>query len=922
MVGDILKIKNYIPPLVSNTFHRPRLTERLDSFLTANEGFARQLTLLSAPAGYGKTTVVRGWLKGKESNTAWLSIDEEDNEPERFWTYLLSALQNLNVQNIDGDLGQGPLEMLSSGSMISDTGSSINQILTPLLNDLFSIENLSYLVLDDYHLINEPEIHKNLAFFIENLPPTLHLIVTTRSDPPWPLHSWRAKGKMAEIRMADLKFTEDETAKYLENISSPRLNEFQLNTLYKKTDGWITGLQLAAFSLSSSQDIDQFIDTFAGSHRHVLLFLSEEVYNRQTEEVKEFLSKTAVLNRFSASLCNAVMDRSDSMDIIDSLEKENLFLISLDEEGTWFRYHPLFSDLLLRNLKLNYPDSVNLLYEKAGKWFLEAGEAGEAVRHTLTAKNFAETCQILHEYYNKILLEEGPILLSRCLSDIPMEILNKFPRLVAHMALFKLIQKGKEEALPYLSSAEDLYYEKKTDQKDYLGILSAVKAYFHIFTYNFSEAKKEAQKAMDLLPENNLYWRMNVGIYLGDAALFSGDPKSAYPYYLDAHRSIQKSGNKLLVMTSNFKVATSLYYRGKLDEAENLLRSTLKDARLKGLSNIPRIGLLWTLLGEVLREKGALDEAERCIERGLLYSEPEKPCLGWNYIFKIALSFSQQKYDQALESVYDAEFLNHEVQLPIFVTSAIERWKARIFAEKGDIVEAINILDSSGVNKESTAKGGYEWRHLVLARILLMQENPDLEAAGRIIEDVEKLATQGEYIKLLLEALIVKTLYAELTGDVKKVDELMLSTLSKGKKHGFYQIFCDSRKGIEPILRRLLKRNTVLKSQDYDDLQGFIETLLSDSLIDPGTSKDFMEAPPDNPVVTKETSYDLVEDLTARELEVLSLINEGLSNEAIANQLFLSLGTIKWHTTNIYGKLGVRRRTEAVAQARKLNIIS
>ncbi len=358
MVGDILKIKNCILPLVDNILIRPRITEHLDAFLTTAEGFARQLTLLSAPAGFGKTTVVRAWIKGKESETAWLSLDNEDNNPERFWTYLSSALQTLS-----SDLGRGPLDMLQSGGVLSDSTVSFSQILTPLLNELFAIENPSYLVLDDYHLINDPEIHKDFAFFIENLPPTLHLIVTTRSDPPWPLSNWRVKGKMTEVRMADLKFTEEETAGFFKEKNLV-LNETQLNTLYRKTEGWVTGLQLAAFSLASSNNIDQFIENFAGSHRHVLLFLSEEVFNRQPETTKEFLAKTSILNRFTASLCDALTESKDSFKMISSLEKDNLFLIPLDEEGIWFRYHPLFSDLLKHHLKQFYPDSLNMLHEK------------------------------------------------------------------------------------------------------------------------------------------------------------------------------------------------------------------------------------------------------------------------------------------------------------------------------------------------------------------------------------------------------------------------------------------------------------------------------------------------------------------------------------------------------------------------------
>ena len=917
MVGDILKIKNCIPPLVDNILIRPRITERLDTFLTTTEGFARQLTLISAPAGFGKTTIARAWIKGKEGNTAWLSLDNEDNDPERFWIYLLSALQNLS-----GNLGRGSLDMLQSGGVLSDSTTSFSQILTPLLNELFAIDNPSYLVIDDYHLINEPEIHKDLAFFIENLPPTLHVIVTTRSDPPWPLSSWRVKGKMAEVRMADLKFTEDETADFFKAKDSLKLNDQQLSTLYRKTEGWITGLQLAAFSLASSHNIDQFIESFAGSHRHVLLFLSEEVFNRQPETTKEFLAKTSILNRFSASLCDALTGRKDSTSMISSLEKDNLFLIPLDEDGTWFRYHPLFSDLLKHHLKQHYPDSLNGLHEKAGQWFLQAGEAGEAVNHLLTVKNFDEACLILHDHYGKILLAEGPGLLSRSLADIPLETLKHFPRLSAHMALLMLIKKGRDDALVYLKIAENLGYENEADHDEYMGILSAVKAFFSISSYDFTSAKKQALQAMDMLPVNNFYWRMNVAIYLGDAALFSGNPKTAYPYYLEAHRSNKRTGNRLLLLTTNFKIATSLYYGGKLEEADELTRSALKDSRLMGLSNIPRIGLLWTLLGEISREKGMLEEAERFIERGLLLSEPEKTCYGWNLIFKIALSFSKKDFEQAFETITEADILHQEVQLPLFITAAIERWKALTLVAQEKYDEASAILSSSGITKNSTVYGGHEWRYLVLTRILLKGNNPDYKDAAAILEQVEKLSKQGGYEKLLIETLIVKTLHAELAGSHDQAERILLSALVRGEKLGFFQIFCDSSKELKPVIKRIINNNQQSADQDYTSLNNYINKIIATSPMDITIAANARGPVAFDSSPATDTDFELIEDLTTRELEVLELIKDGLSNEAIAQKLFLSLGTVKWHTTNIYGKLGVRRRTEAVAQARKLKLIS
>lgn len=919
MAGDILKVKNCIPPLGANILMRPHITERFESFLTAEEGFAGKLTLVSAPAGFGKTTAIRGWLKGRENNTAWLSLDAEDNDPERFWTYLISALHNLNCL-----IGRGPMELLQSRGIFTDSLSASGQILTPLLNDLFSLEVPSFLVIDDYHLIDEKNIHQDLIFFIENLPPTLHLVVTTRSDPPWPLSSWRAKHVMMEIRMADLRFSEEEAAKFFEVQNSPELKETHLHTLYSKTEGWITGLKLAAYSLASSRDIDSFINYFAGCHRHVLLFLSEEVFNSQSEDKKDFLMLSSILKRFSASICDAVTGRNDSDQMLESLERENLFIVSLDEEGLWFRYHPLFSDLLQHSLKKHYPDLIKQLHEKAGKWYLEAGETGEAVRHIIDAGNKLEAGRILHDHYNHLLLTEGPGMLNRSLKSIDPEYLKGFPRLLAHMALFKLIETGREEAEFYIDKADKLNYEDDQENNEYKGILYAIKAYFNIFTYNFNKAMAYAQKALELLPANNYYWKMNVAIYLGDAALFSGNPARAYSYYREAHNNIrQKAGNRLLILTSAFKIATSLYYLGRISEAEQLVRDAILDAREKGLSGIPRIGLLWTLLGEILREKGILDEAERCIERGLLYSESEKPCLGWNLIFKIALNYSREEFEQALEAVREAEMLNSEVQLPLFVTAAVERWKCRLLMERGDSDKALALLSASGIEPGSEVKGGQEWRYLVLARLLIDQGAVDLSEVDRILESVEEKALQGEYMKLYLETLLVRAMSEEKKKAKDEAEKVLTKALREGFKHGYFQVFKDSVSALCGPFSRIIEKNSPAGMSSQEELAEYIKKvkmllLDNDSIVYTVTQQSKVKET--EPLTT--TDSELVEALTNRELEVLSLIDKGLSNEAIAKELFLSLGTVKWHTTNIYGKLGVRRRTEAVAQARNLKLIS
>jgi len=926
MVSDILKIKTTIPPLGKNILSRPHIQEKLSEDLTVGEGFTRPLTLFSAPAGFGKSTLVRKWLSGRENQTAWLSLDEEDNDPERFWIYLITALQN-----VAENTGSGTIEALRTQSHFSDGSGSRGALLTPLLNDLFSLEQPLFLVLDDYYLIDNSCIHEDMVFFIENLPSILHLVVATRSDPPWPLSRWRVKGKMAEIRLEELKFSEDETGKLFAGIKELSLNEQQLYKLHQKTEGWITGLQLAAISLTSSPHKDQFIESFAGSHRHILHFLSEEVITRQPETVQEFLLQTSILNRFSAPLCNTVTERQDSAELLTRLDRENLFIIPLDDHDTWYRYHPLFADLLSYRLKATQPEEVNRLHEKASRWFVEAAEYGEAVRHALAANNHEEAAHILHEKYREILFNEGPGQLNRCLDNISPGLLEKFPRLVVQKALYSLIYKGSRDAKPVLDSAEKLSYDDETEQEEFTGMLNTLKAYYHIYNRELSKALEYAEQALELLPKHSYYWRMNVAIYSGDARLFSGNPKEAYPYYREAHQSSSQMSSRFFTLTTAFKVATSLYYLGRLEEAERHTREALQTARDNNLARIARTGLLWALLGGLQKEKGDLEEAERCVERGLFLSEPEKPSLAWNSLFKVALYFSHRDYIQALQEIKKIEDIDKVWNLPHFITSESGTWKARVQLEMGDIARAGETLGSIGIVKDPPIQAGLERGYLVLCRLLQAKNGYEKAGLEELINRVENLAFSGENSRILLETALFKAELEEQAGSREKSESYLENALRQGKNCGYFQLFIDEGKNLVPVLRSIADR--IKKKQGGIEPEGFIsyiEALIKtlsplDESIPKGERAEYESQEPALPKIIpseKNASFALVEDLSPRELEVLELISQGYSNEAISKKLFLSLGTVKWHTTNIYGKLGVKSRTRAVALAREMKIIA
>lgn len=960
MLGDILKVKTNIPPLGANILPLPRVLGRLEEDLLVEQGFTRQLTLVSAPAGFGKTTQVRKWLEGWEGRAAWYSLDQGDNEPERFWIYLISALQNLK-----SGIGSGSLEMLRSDALSSRPSRGTQALLTPLLNDLFALPGPLLLVLDDYHLVNNTQVHKDLVFFIENLPPALHLVVITRSDPPWPLSRWRARGKMAELRLKDLKFSSEEAGRLLTGIKGIQLEESQLETLYHKTEGWVTGLHLAAFSLSHSSNAGEFINNFAGSHRHILHFLSEEVFSRQPQPVQDFLLETSILTRFNGSLCDRVTGRKDSCQVLAGLERENLFVLPLDEEGTWYRYHPLFSDLLLHYLKNSYPEKIASLQERAVGWYLEAGEAGEAVRQALGAGDLEQVGRILHDNYDEILQQEGPLLLNRCLDGMSPELIRGYPRLAAHKAMFYLVHKGREAGRPYLELAEEIGYEDPQEQEGYLGLLTTIKSYFDINDNNLKQALENTDKALQLLSPRSNYWRMCAAIFSGDARLFSGKPGEACSFYQEAHRNSKKLGYHYLTLNTGFKIATSLCYQGKLGECQELSQGLLQVAREEGLARVPITGAIWVLLGEVLREEGRLEEAGRCIERGLLYSQPEKPPLGWNSLYKVALCFSREDYAGALDTLGEIYSLHREYNLPLFITLAAATWEARVLLETGDMARAREVLSKAGINREGEVQGGQERGFLALARLMLAEgeEGGDLQRARQVLDLLEGLNTRGRYRSFLMETLLTRALLEEKAGSPGTAEGYLSRALQAGFTSGYYQVFQDQGKGLAAVFKRVLEKmgregpalvgkstswenpelvgkspswgGPALVGQDMLDYARELGRALSPGPGDTrerpgpgGTTAGGATAeptgrgvkPPQRPV--ESTCQGLVEELSPRELEVLALISQGLSNQAISQKLYLTLGTVKWHTSNIYGKLGVRNRTQAAALARELGLLT
>ena len=950
MKGNILNIKINIPPLSPALLQRSFLLAGLEKNLAVKEGFSRRLTLLSAPAGFGKTTLARSWLSGKEARSAWYSLDDDDNERERFWLYLVSSLQM-----VEPDLGKGTQEMLHTTALGSELAVSSSSLLAPLLNELFALKEPLFLVLDDYHSINDPRIHHDMGFFIENLPPMIHLVVTTRSEPPWPLARWRAREKMTEVRQKDLRFTLEETGRLFAGVKELQLSDSQVEALHRKTEGWITGLQLAAISLSDNPHTADFINSFTGSHRHVFLYLSEEVFQQQPETVRDFLLQTSIFKRFSAALCDFVTGREDSATLLAELDRKNLFLIALDEEGLWYRYHPLFADLLLHQLKKTHPAMERNLHEKAAQWYQEENEPGEAIRHALLGENRSMAADILNGSLEELVINEGSNLVQECLNSFSSDLLRLHPELAIHKAWLHLIHEGREDAKEIIELAEtmgkDGVFDNEAGRRRYKGQLAVVKAYYNIFAHNFPRAQEYAKTALELLPLDKNYWRSKVGVILGDARLFSGNPKDAYRFYLGAHHENQAYGNTFLTLSTGFKVATTLYYLGKLGEAEKMTRELLGIAKEKGLSGLSRIGLLWTLLGDYRRETGHMEEAKRCLERGLHLSETEKPAHGWNCLYKIAYFYSNEQVNQALVAVNQLEKLHREVVLPNFIILPLTAWKALLYLKIDSPAEAGDLLAHAGITEGEEIQGGQERCYLALAELMVASNRASASErytrAGKLLDNIEQMAARGKNQKLLIETLLAKARLFQRSSQEERAETELEKALRAGCRAGYFQVYLDEKMGLAPVYARLLGNEDPDAFTASPELAEFAHSIYSQmpaaeeqatveerffqgdggkkatghakkKAARESAREKILEA-----MGAGEPHYqELIEDLSPRELEILELFSQGLSNKQIAGKIYLSPGTVKWHASNIYGKLGVKGKLQAVALARKMKLIS
>lgn len=920
-MNQLLRTKLYAPAFGPKIVPRPRLIERLQ------EGLSRKLTLVAAPAGFGKSTLVSEWGAIAKQPIAWLSLDAEDNDPIRFLTYLVSALQT-----VAPTIGQGVLQMLQTPQPPPDQVGR-EALLTALLNDITTLSDRFLLVLDDFHSIDTGEqrgaVEAALAFLLDHLPPQLHLVIVTREDPQLPLARLRARGQMTEVRAADLRFTEAEAADFFNRVMGFHLTAADIIALENRTEGWIAGLQLAALSMQGQQDVAGFIRAFAGDNRYIVDYLIEEVLHRQPESVRSFLLHTAILERLNGGLCDAVTGQPGGKERLALLQRGNFFLIPLDDKGHWYRYHHLFADVLAMYLTTEQPDQVAVLHRRASEWYEQHGSLADAIRHALAAADFVRAADLVERAWLGVRKNRQEDVFLGWLKVLPTALLHQRPVLGAAYA-HVLLATGKIEGIEEWLQRAEQWLDTAAQptgspivvvQEEFRrlpGTIALARAGLAMAQGNVSLTVTYAHQVLDLAPEEDYLTRGGAAGFLGLAAWTNGDLATAYQTFAEGMASLQKAGNIADAVNGTITLAAIRMAQGRLHQALRLYQQGLQLATVQhatGAQSMLRGAAdMYVGMSEILRERNDLPTAMQ----HLLTSQELGEHTGFpqnRYRWRVALARLQEVQGDgagALELLGEAEQLYHNDFAPN--VRPIAALKARMWLAQRRLGEALDWAREQGLSLDDSPSYVREFEHITLARVLLARYQHEVEAKHALLEVLNLLARlltaaeSGERTGSVIEILIVQALAHQLQGDTQAALHPLQRALLLAEPEGYRRIFLDEG----PAMRTLLTEWQMQRATWAPHLSTYVDTLLA--VFEPGETE--TKAP--RPSATRPA---LVEPLSERELEVLRLFKTELSGPEIASKLVVALSTVRTHTKSIYSKLNVNNRRAAVLRATALDLI-
>jgi LuxR family maltose regulon positive regulatory protein len=892
MSTSILATKLYLPPPRPKIVLRPRLIERLNEGISAS----RKLTLISAPAGFGKTTLVSEWVAGCGQPVGWLSLDEGDNDPTRFLIYLVSALQTI-APNIGADV---------LSALEAPQPPPIEAMLTALVNAIITIPDNFILVLDDYHLINAKAVDNALTFLLKHLPAQLYLVISSREDPGLPLARLRARGQLTELRTADLRFTPAEAAEFLNRAMGLNLSEIDVTALEARTEGWIAGLQLAALAMQGEQDTARFIQSFTGSHRFVLDYLLEEVLQRQPPDIQDFLLRTSILDRICGPLCDAVLDASpgSGQSVLESLERANLFIVPLDGERRWYRYHHLFGDLLLQ--RLGNPPDFTELHLRASRWYETHGDLAEAFHHALAAGDFECAARLAEAAWPGM---ESSFQFAAWVSwakKLPDAVVRARPGLCYQLGRAFSDLGEPESSEFHLHNAEHALAETPSQGEfsPLPGYIALTRAYNAQVQGNLTDTVKYCELALQLIPEDDVYRRAQAVITLEFTHWASGDLESSLHAIRAWMADMHKVGNPIFAIASAFAEADLLVVLGRLREAIRANQQALQLAAEHGAEaqqitahHHLGLALIYHELGDSESTAAHLQTADDLGQRTTL--------VNWLHRWKLAqarFKESAWEWDAALELLDEAK--RGYIQNPVPITHPVETLKARIYLKQGRLDKAREWAKERGDSIHGEVSYLEEFDMLTLVRVLLAEGS--FTGINDLLERLRTLAEAQNRMGSVLEILLTEALAYQAQGQAPQTFATLERALTMAKPEGYLRLFVD-----EGELMRLLilDLRSALESSARTEVQplfGYVEKLLAEF---------------SQPTQLQKSKTELIDPLSDRELEVLRLIAQGLSNQEITQKLVVALSTVKGHNLRIFAKLQAKSRTEAVARARELGLL-
>jgi LuxR family maltose regulon positive regulatory protein len=889
---QLINTKLYIPRRRPELVPRPRLIKSL------NEGIDRKLTLISAPAGFGKTTLLSEWVAEYGRPVAWVSLDENDDDLVRFLYYVFSALQTIEI-----DIEQSIISTLHLPQK-----PPVETVLAALVNAIAATPDDFVLVLDDYHVIKNQQIHDALTFLLEHAPPQMHFVIVTRADPPLPVANLRGRGQVNELRATDLRFTYEEAADFLNQVIGLKLSTGDIHTLSVRTEGWIAGLQMAAVSMRGRNDASGFIQAFAGSNRYIMDYLIEEVIQRQSSNLQTFLLQTSLLDSLTGPLCNAVTGREDSQQVLEEIERSNLFISALDEQRQWYRYHQLFAELLRQRLQISYPDMIDTLHDRASRWYEQNTLVSEAIDHALSAQDYERALDLIEKTAESVLMRGEYHTFQRWIDALPDNIVqSRSPLCVYHAMTLLLTGRPRDIIESRLQDA----MQSDTDGRSSCEI-DVLRSIISALQGEIQQSIEMSHQVLELLPEKSLFLRSWASVSLGIVYFLTGNIVAARQAFTQALKISRKSDNFMVMIMASYRLAQLDIIQGKLYSAMERLTEAQEIATDVWEKPPYVTGILLIGKADIYYQWDDLESAQKCSTEGIRLIEKWNEIGGiYGYITQARIKRVRGEMEGAREDFKIARRLAEKFDISQIDDIYVDVFQVRFWIEEGNLRKALDWVKGRGLNdnmvrdkcteeRSGDSVLGYvkEIEYITLARVRLAQGYP--EEALRILVQLQKEAERMERGASLIEILILEALAYQAKSDIDTAMKILERVLFLAQPEDFIRVFIDEGKPMAQLLYEAASRGIV---PDY-------------------TGK-LLATFPDSGLVTgdRRQPEGLVEPLSEREVQIIRLIAEGLPNKDIAERLFISLRTVKWHTGNIYGKLVVKNRTQMVARARALGIL-